>query len=58
MHDYVLHAPRKEQEEILHSSLDEAIKIIPQIVAGEFKQVMNVLHRRRRRSDEEEEEDK
>ena len=56
VHDYVLHGPRREQEEALHSSLDEAIKMIPQIVSGEFKQVMNVLHRRRRRSDEEDKE--
>ena len=54
VHDYVLHTPRREQEETLHSSLDEALEMIPQIVAGEFKQVMNVLHRRRRRSDDEE----
>ena len=53
VHDYVLHTPRKEQEELLHASLEEALKVMPQIVAGDFKQVMNVLHRRRRRSDEE-----
>lgn len=52
VHDYVLNAPRKEQQEALRTGLDEALKVIPQIIAGEFKQVMNVLHRRRRRSEE------
>ena len=55
VHDYVLHAPRREQEEALVASLDKAIEMVPQIVVGEFRQVMNVLHRRRRRSDEDEE---
>ena len=55
VHDYVLHAPRKEQEEILYASLEEAIKVMPQIVNGEFRQVMNTLHRRRKRSDDDEE---
>ena len=53
VHDYVLHAPFKEQEEAMLASLDEAMKVWPQIVAGEFRRVMNALHRRRRRSDEE-----
>ena len=53
VHDYVLRAPRKEQEVALKESLDEAIKMIPAIVAGDFQQVMNALHRRKRRSDEE-----
>ena len=55
VHDYVLHPPRQEQEEALHAGLDKAIEMIPKIVAGEFRQVMNVLHRRCRRSDDDEE---
>ena len=48
VHDYVLRPPTKEQEEAMLNSLDEALEVWPQIVAGEFAAVMNVLHRRRR----------
>ena len=53
VHDYVLRAPRKEQVSALNESLVEAIKMMPSIVAGDFRHVMNELHRRKRRSHEE-----
>lgn len=53
VHDYVLRAPRKHQESALNESLIEAIKMMPSIVVGDFRHVMNALHRRKRRSEEE-----
>ncbi len=54
VHDHVLHAATADEVASLRGSIDETMQVLPQIVAGDFRPVMNVLHRRRRRSDEQE----
>lgn len=42
--DYVLHRPSHEDEKKIREAIDEAIQILPQIIAGDFEKVMNSLH--------------
>jgi peptidyl-tRNA hydrolase, PTH1 family len=44
--DYVLQKPSRHDKEIISSVINNAIGIIPMIVAGETEKAMNELHRR------------
>lgn len=57
VHDHVLHATTADEEASIQDSIDEAMQLLLQILAGDFPPVMNVLHRRPRRSDETEPDD-
>lgn len=42
--DYVLQKPSQSDEKKIREAIDEAIAILPQIIAGDFEKVMNSLH--------------
>jgi PTH1 family peptidyl-tRNA hydrolase len=42
--DYVLHAPRMEEQEAIEQAMNRAIELWPQIVAGEMEAAMLKLH--------------
>lgn len=42
--DYVLHRPNQEDEKKIREAIDESLKILPQIIAGDFEKAMNSLH--------------
>ncbi len=57
VHDYVLGVATADEGRAIEAGFDELMKVMGQILGGEFPAVMNVLHRRRRRSDEDEPEE-
>ena len=44
--DYVLKAPRREDDTLIRQSIDDAAVLVPLIVAGEFEKAMHQLHSR------------
>jgi PTH1 family peptidyl-tRNA hydrolase len=42
--DFVLHRASAEEQRLIDDSLDRALKVLPQVVAGEFQTAMNALH--------------
>lgn len=42
--DFVLHRPRKEEQELIESSIDKSLRIIPLTVEGKFDVAMMQLH--------------
>lgn len=42
--DFVLHRASAEEQRLIDDSLDRALKVVPQVVAGEFQKAMNALH--------------
>lgn len=42
--DYVLHRPNQEDEKKIRESIDDSIRVLPEIIAGHFEKVMNTLH--------------
>ncbi len=41
---YVLEAPDAEERALIDSAIEKAMALLPEIVAGEYERVMNVLH--------------
>ncbi|MGH8272432.1 MAG: aminoacyl-tRNA hydrolase [Gammaproteobacteria bacterium] len=44
--DYVLNAPRREEEEVILAALRDALDEVPRLVAGDFEAAARVLHNR------------
>jgi len=44
--DFVLHPPRREEEEAIESAITRALDAVPQLVAGQFEQALMKLHAR------------
>lgn len=44
--DYVLQKPSRHDTELISAGIDGTIELMPLIVAGEFEQAMNQLHRK------------
>ncbi|HEB98046.1 MAG TPA: aminoacyl-tRNA hydrolase [Thiotrichales bacterium] len=42
--DYVLHRPPVEEQTAIESAMDEALAVLPLVVAGELEQAMHRLH--------------
>lgn len=42
--DYVLHAPAKEEELKIHHSINDALKVLPDMMEGKMQQAMTKLH--------------
>lgn len=42
--DFVLHRASAEEQRLMDESLDRALQVVPQVVAGEFQKAMNALH--------------
>jgi len=42
--DYVLHRPSHEDEKKIREAIEETLKILPQIMMGDFEKAMNSLH--------------
>jgi PTH1 family peptidyl-tRNA hydrolase len=42
--DFVLHSPRKDEEELIDQAIDKALDAIPQVLSGEFERAMMQLH--------------
>ena len=47
--DFVLHAPGRDEKQLIDTSIDKALDYLPQLVDGHFSQAMNALHRRTKR---------
>ena len=47
--DFVLHAPGRDEEALIRTSIDKALDYLPKLVDGHFAEVMNALHRRTHR---------
>jgi PTH1 family peptidyl-tRNA hydrolase len=45
VHDYVLKNPSKQDKQDMDNAIDDAARLIPEIVAGDFEKAMNDLHR-------------
>lgn len=43
--DFVLHAPSKQEEQKIHSAIDESLMVLPDILTGNWQPAMNQLHR-------------
>jgi PTH1 family peptidyl-tRNA hydrolase len=44
VHDYVLHAPKKNEREEIDFAIAAAEKVMPLVLSGEFQKAMNELH--------------
>ena len=44
--DYVLHRPGKDEQQAIENSIDDALKVMPKIAAGEWEKAMHELHTR------------
>ena len=44
--NYVLSDPSKSEAEVIMSDIDEAVRVMPQAVAGEWEEAMRLLHTR------------
>lgn len=44
--DYVLHRPAKDEQQAIENSIDDALKVMPKIAAGEWEKAMHELHTR------------
>jgi PTH1 family peptidyl-tRNA hydrolase len=42
--DFVLHRPRKEEQELIEASIDKSLRIVPLAVEGKFDVAMMELH--------------
>ncbi|MGI9304528.1 MAG: aminoacyl-tRNA hydrolase [Gammaproteobacteria bacterium] len=42
--DYVLEPPRREEQELILESIDDALAATPRLLAGEFERAMHQLH--------------
>lgn len=42
--DYVLKKPSKEDERLIEDAIDDALLVVPQLLAGEIERAMNQLH--------------
>ncbi len=42
--DYVLSNPNREQNELIHQSIDRTLTLIPLVIRGEMEQAMHKLH--------------
>jgi len=42
--DFVLHCPRREDQELIEQSIDKALLLMPQIVEGKFEAATMKLH--------------
>lgn len=42
--DYVLHRPSHEDENKIRDAIEEGLKVLPQIIVGDFEKAMNRLH--------------
>ncbi len=47
--DFVLHAPGRDEEALIRTSIDKALDYLPKLVDGHFAEAMNALHRRTHR---------
>lgn len=45
--DYVLTRPSQVEEKLIRAAIDDALRVVPWIRAGEYQKVMNHLHSRR-----------
>jgi PTH1 family peptidyl-tRNA hydrolase len=44
--DYVLHRPGKDDQQAIDDSIDDALRVMPKIAAGEWEKAMHELHTR------------
>ena len=44
--DYVLKKPSKEDKQLIDSAIDDALRVMPEIVSGQFERAMHQLHSR------------
>jgi len=44
--DYVLHRPGMDEQQAIENSIDDALKVMPKIAAGEWEKAMHELHTR------------
>ena len=42
--DYVLHPPRREEQELLETALEKSLPLLPQLLSGDFSAAMLKLH--------------
>ena len=47
--DFVLHAPSRDELQLINNCIDQALEFLPRLVDGHFTEAMNALHRRTRR---------
>ena len=47
--DFVLHAPNRDELQLINDCIDQALEFLPRLVDGHFAEAMNALHRRTRR---------
>lgn len=45
--DYVLHRPSLDEEKKIRTAIDDALDVVPMLVAGEFEKAMSKLHEKR-----------
>ncbi len=44
--DYVLKRPSKQDRQLIEAAIDDALRLMPDIIAGDFEKVMQQLHSR------------
>ena len=44
--DYVLKKPSKQDKQLIEAAIDDAIRVMPEIISGEFEKAMHQLHSR------------
>jgi PTH1 family peptidyl-tRNA hydrolase len=44
VHDYVLHPPKKPEKELIENAIQDAEKILPLVLRGEYQKAMMALH--------------
>ena len=44
--DYVLKKPSKQDRQLIGEAIDDALRVIPEIISGEFEKAMHQLHSR------------
>jgi len=42
--NYVLSNPNREQDELIHQSIDRSLTVIPLVIKGDMEQAMHKLH--------------
>ena len=42
--DFVLHRPRREDQELIEQAIDKSLQVMPQIVEGKFEAATMMLH--------------
>ncbi|HFD80198.1 MAG TPA: aminoacyl-tRNA hydrolase [Gammaproteobacteria bacterium] len=45
--DYVLHRPSRQDRSLIEASIEDALTVMPEVVAGHFERAMNRLHVRK-----------